>query len=198
MNKEVIALVIMILTYSCKEKENHVVNMDFKWEEIDTVGKITDEKITQVDNVDTLNIDAVEKDTICNNPCVFPVAIDSNLVFSSYYGKRLHPIHGKSKFHHGIDIISNYALASNDGIIEMGEEVGGYGKYVILKGSVLDAMYAHLDSIYVKANERVRALDTIGIIGSSGVVTGKHLHYELRFKDKTIDPIEYFKMTINK
>jgi len=71
---------------------------------------------------------------------------------------------------------------------------GNYGKLLIIDhGSGYETRYAHLHEIYVQPDALIAQGDTIGLSGSTGRVTGPHLHFEVRLNDVAKDPLDYFK-----
>ncbi len=108
---------------------------------------------------------------------------------------RLNPITNKYVLHNGIDIGADTGvntLAIADGIVtEVGNEatLGLYIKYVTNNG--YEVLYAHLDKILVKENEKIKQNMVIGKVGNTGNSTGSHLHYSLSKDGLSIDPIDY-------
>ena len=111
---------------------------------------------------------------------------------SSSYGLRRHPILGYSRMHAGIDFKANYGqpiYAVTDGTVAFAGRHGGHGNYVKLThGGGLGTGYAHMSRIAVSAGQRVRRGQVIGYVGSTGLSTGPHLHYEMYRNGKTVNP----------
>tara|TARA_B100000029_G_scaffold92224_1_gene82155 strand:- start:702 stop:2030 length:1329 start_codon:yes stop_codon:yes gene_type:complete len=113
---------------------------------------------------------------------------------SSSFGMRKHPISGYNKLHKGLDFAAPKGtpiFAAGNGVVEYVGRNGGYGKYIRIRhnGSYKTA-YAHLNS-YKKGlykGLRVNQGDVIGYVGSTGVSTGPHLHYEVIYQGKQINP----------
>ncbi len=114
---------------------------------------------------------------------------------TSKYGYRIHPVYKTKKFHAGIDIGAGYGLAivaAEDGTVTTSTYGSGYGKYVVLNhGSGITTLYGHCSSLLVKKGDKVTKGQTIAKIGSTGVSTGNHLHFEVRINGKTTDPMTY-------
>lgn len=123
---------------------------------------------------------------------VWPLATDSSGILSSAYGDRLHPRGGDPGFHAGLDLRARagtpvYAAAA--GVVTRSEPSGAYGNVVILDhGGGLGTLYAHHRENLVRAGDRVRRGQPIGLVGRTGNATGDHLHFEVRWKDGTVDP----------
>ena len=113
---------------------------------------------------------------------------------SSGFGVRRHPVYGYSRAHKGIDFAAPAGTpikAAADGTIEFAGWKGGYGKMIVLKhwGSYSTA-YGHMSRIanHVRRGTKVRQGDVIGYVGSTGVSTGPHLHYEFRVGKAQVNP----------
>jgi murein DD-endopeptidase MepM/ murein hydrolase activator NlpD len=111
---------------------------------------------------------------------------------TSGYGMRRHPILGYSRMHRGIDFHAPYGspiYAVTDGVVEFAGRHGGHGNYVKLgHGGGLETGYAHMSRIAVSPGERVRRGEVIGYVGSTGLSTGPHLHFEVYRGGQTVNP----------
>ncbi|MGI9362367.1 MAG: M23 family metallopeptidase [Parasphingorhabdus sp.] len=111
---------------------------------------------------------------------------------TSRYGMRRHPILRYNRMHSGMDFGGGYGApiyAVTDGVVAYAGRKGGYGKYVKLNHSgKLASGYAHMSRIAVSSGSRVRKGQIIGYIGSTGLSTGPHLHYELYRNGRAINP----------
>jgi murein DD-endopeptidase MepM/ murein hydrolase activator NlpD len=113
------------------------------------------------------------------------------------FGKRMHPVLGIFKTHTGLDIVNDVGTpvyASGDGVIEMaGQSGGGYGTVVVIKhGYGYQSLYAHLSKVMVREGQRVKRGDLIAKSGKTGLVSGPHLHYEVRYNGVCQNPMNYF------
>ncbi len=124
-------------------------------------------------------------------PGIWPVNLNHGYV-SSEFGRRKHPISGKRKFHEGIDLAVDEGVpvvAAADGVVISAESEKGYGNIIrIDHGGELVSCYAHQKKLLVEKGEFVKKGQIIGLAGKTGRVTGEHLHYEVRYKDKPINP----------
>lgn len=115
---------------------------------------------------------------------------------TSPYGYRIHPVYKTKKFHSGIDIGAGYGtacIAANGGTVTMAGWNGGYGNCIVVDhGGGLATLYAHLSSISVSRGASVSKGQQIGKIGSTGVSTGPHLHFEVLKNGATTNPMAYF------
>jgi murein DD-endopeptidase MepM/ murein hydrolase activator NlpD len=111
---------------------------------------------------------------------------------TSRYGMRRHPILGYRRMHSGLDFRAGHGTpiyAASDGRVEFAGRNGGYGNYVRLRHQGnLGTGYAHMSRIAVNRGQQVRQGQVIGYVGSTGLSTGPHLHYEMYRGDQKIDP----------
>ncbi|HYF23708.1 MAG TPA: M23 family metallopeptidase [Caulobacteraceae bacterium] len=113
---------------------------------------------------------------------------------SSGFGMRRHPILGYAKMHQGIDFAAGSGtpiLAAGDGVVIEARRWGGYGNWVRIRHSGgWETGYAHLSRYGkgIKAGQRVSQGQVIGYVGSTGRSTGPHLHHEVWFKGKRVNP----------
>jgi len=121
----------------------------------------------------------------------------SNYRVTSSYGKRRDPINKKWAAHYGVDlggITRTPVYATAPGVVKKAGWKGRFGRYVeIDHGSGLITRYGHLKSIKVKRGQKVAFHQTVGLLGSSGRSTGPHVHYEVVFKGKPLNPMNFIK-----
>ena len=114
---------------------------------------------------------------------------------SSNFGMRKHPISGFNKMHKGIDFaapIGTPIYAGGNGIVEYVGTNGGYGKYIRIRhNNEYKTAYAHLSSYKkgISKGVRVNQGEVIGYVGNTGRSTGPHLHYEIIYQNKQINPL---------
>jgi murein DD-endopeptidase MepM/ murein hydrolase activator NlpD len=119
---------------------------------------------------------------------------------TSNFGSRRHPILGYTRMHAGVDFGAAYGTpiyAVGDASVAYAGWRGGAGNYVRLEhGDGFGTGYAHMSRIAVGAGQRVRAGQVIGYVGSTGLSTGPHLHYELYKGGQKVDPLSV-RFTVN-
>ncbi len=117
---------------------------------------------------------------------------------TSYFGLRKFPLDGMdSEFHRGIDIANKEGTpvkATADGTVRIASWQGGYGRMVIIDhGRGYRTYYGHNSQLLVKVGEQVKRGQTIALMGTSGVSTGYHLHYEVWHNGRVMNPMKYVK-----
>jgi murein DD-endopeptidase MepM/ murein hydrolase activator NlpD len=116
---------------------------------------------------------------------------------SSGFGERIDPFNGEGAIHEGLDMVDTVraeVLATAPGKVVFAGWRGGYGRCVeIDHGLGITTVYAHLDSILVKEGDLVDYRQQIGKLGTSGRSSGPHVHYEVRFDGKALDPMGFLK-----
>ena len=115
---------------------------------------------------------------------------------SSRFGMRRHPVLHKLRHHNGVDYAAPRGTpvrATGDGRAAFASRKGGYGKTVILNhGTAYTTLYAHLSGFAngLRTGDHVEQGQVIGYVGSTGLATGPHLHYEFRVRDRHRDPLK--------
>jgi len=111
---------------------------------------------------------------------------------SSSYGYRVHPVLGGVRWHNGIDLAAPAGTpiqATSDGRVERAGWNGGFGLMVELDdGDGTETLYGHMSRLAVAKGETVEKGDVLGYVGSTGLSSGPHLHYEIRRNGRSIDP----------
>ncbi|HEY9061911.1 MAG TPA: peptidoglycan DD-metalloendopeptidase family protein [Pseudobacteroides sp.] len=114
---------------------------------------------------------------------------------TSYYGNRFHPVLKKYKMHTGIDIGASSGssiVAANKGVVIVAGWQSGYGNTVIIDhGGGIATLYAHCSKLLVSTGQSVDAGAVIAKVGSTGLSTGPHLHFEVRRNGATVNPLQY-------
>lgn len=114
---------------------------------------------------------------------------------TSAFGYRIHPLTGSRHFHQGLDIATQYGnkvKATGSGVVLEAGHWDYLGNLVVIDhGFGFTTRYGHLASITVKAGDRVKRYQVIGYVGNSGRSSAPHLHYEVRYFDKPLNPLNF-------
>jgi murein DD-endopeptidase MepM/ murein hydrolase activator NlpD len=133
------------------------------------------------------------EEKICPNSPLIDEPLRSRI--TSRYGRRVHPISGRSHHHAGIDYrgrTGTPVYASAPGKVKSVRRKGAYGKTVIVDhGNRYTTLYGHLSAYAVREGQWVNQGQTLGFIGQTGRATGPHLHFEVRCHNVPINPIKY-------
>jgi len=131
-----------------------------------------------------------------NRPAIQPVENKDLAHIAAGFGMKMHPFYRTQMFHEGIDFtapIGTPVKATGDGEVVETQKLGPQGvKVVIDHGNGYKTVYAHLDKFTVKPKQKVTRGDIIGMVGSTGLSTAPHLHYEVHKNGKPVNPINYF------
>jgi murein DD-endopeptidase MepM/ murein hydrolase activator NlpD len=126
-------------------------------------------------------------------PSVGGLIMPANGPVTSYFGNRYHPILHFTRFHAGLDIGASWGspiVAAADGQVVGAGWAGGYGREVqIAHGGGIVSLYGHMSEIVAQPGSFVRAGQVIGYVGSSGLSTGPHLHFEVREGGTPVNPL---------
>lgn len=119
----------------------------------------------------------------------------SDASITSSFGWRRHPILGYSRFHSGIDFGASYGStirAADRGTVIFAGWYGGYGYTVVIDhGGSISTLYGHSSKLYVSEGQSVQRGQAIAAVGSTGLSTGPHLHFEVRKDGAPVDPSRY-------
>jgi murein DD-endopeptidase MepM/ murein hydrolase activator NlpD len=111
---------------------------------------------------------------------------------TSSFGLRFHPVLGYSRMHKGMDYgapMGSPIIAATDGVVNFAGWHGGHGNYVQVKQSAkFGTGYAHMSRIAVRVGQHVRAGQILGYVGSTGLSTGPHLHFEVFVNNVAVNP----------
>lgn len=134
-------------------------------------------------------------------PAIQPVSNKDLNRMASGYGMRLHPILKIGKMHWGTDFAAPTGTpiyATGNARVKMAGSMGGYGNAVLLDhGYGYETLYGHMSRIKIRQGQKVQRGDIIGYVGSSGLSSGPHLHYEVHKDGEKIDPISFFYDDVN-
>ena len=145
-----------------------------------------------------INLLSIYKDALQNIPLKPPM---EHYYVSSPYGPRKHPVTGKYRMHHGIDLAGTWQeniSVSADGTVVFAGYHGSFGKVIRIKHNYgIMTTYGHLAKINVRRGDLVSEGQIIGKMGRTGKVKGAHLHYEISVNGKSQNPATYIKIGRN-
>ncbi len=151
--------------------------------------------------LDTASLTALEKVSILQSiPSGYPVEYKG---VTSQFGYRTHPVKGERAFHAGVDLRAPHGTpvyATADGVVEWAgyHKSSGLGNLVILHHPYgFNSFYGHLQDFTVKAGDFVRKGDMIARSGSTGLSSGPHLHYEVRYIQRRLDPVAFMEWSLD-
>lgn len=149
-------------------------NQEFKYNTALISGNMTEL------NIDTENNSYFQVDSLGEK---YQWPTGEYIIISSGFGWRMHSVLGDLRFHKGIDIVApggSPVFSVWDGEVIVAGWIPGYGKTVLINHGEYRSLYAHLMSLEVMLGQKVRQGDEIGKVGSTGLSTGEHLHFEIR------------------
>ena len=145
-----------------------------------------------------INLLSIYKDALQDIPLKPPM---EHHYVSSPYGPRKHPVTGKYRMHHGIDLAGTWqenVSVSADGTVVFAGYHGSFGKVIRIKHNYgIMTTYGHLAKINVRSGDLVSEGEVIGKMGRTGKVKGAHLHYEISVNGKSQNPATYIKIGRN-
>jgi murein DD-endopeptidase MepM/ murein hydrolase activator NlpD len=132
-------------------------------------------------------------------PAIKPIRSDKlkrNIRSLSGFGMRMHPIFKRRRMHTGIDFTTPKGIsihATGNGVVEsIKKNKSGYGTHVTINhGFGYKTLYAHMGEVSVKRGQKVVRGEIIGKVGNTGTSTAPHLHYEVIYQGKKVNPIHY-------
>lgn len=120
----------------------------------------------------------------------------SSVYVTSPFGTRWHPVYEYYRTHYGVDIGASYGTdiyAADGGVVTTSTYSSSYGNYVMIDhGNGNYTLYAHMSTRLVAEGDIVLQGDVIGLVGSTGVSTGPHIHFEVYEGGTRIDPLQFF------
>jgi phosphotransferase system IIA component len=146
---------------------------------------------------DVIEMARTKEKRLAARPAIQPISIKKLTRFGSSFGMRNHPILKQWKMHEGIDLTAprgTEIFATADGVVLFaGPTNGGYGRKILIDhGFGYRTLYGHCYQIKVKRGEKVKRGDVIGTVGSTGLSTRPHLHYEVHVNGRKVNPINYY------
>ncbi len=162
--------------------------------------KLKRQMVIQSKSLDEIEKMAADKEKmLASIPSIKPIRSDKlnrRVQLLSGFGYRLHPIHKIRKMHAGIDFSARQGTpiqATGDGkVVKVAHSKSGYGRHVIIDhGYGYKSLYGHMSVIDVKVGQKIKKGQELGKVGSTGTSTAPHCHYEVHYKGKAVNPIDY-------
>jgi murein DD-endopeptidase MepM/ murein hydrolase activator NlpD len=159
---------------------------DFKYYQVKDVVSNIEKNIHELDQY------LLDKESFLSST---PTILPADGWITSYFGQRMSPWAGRMKMHEGLDVGAPFGTKVHspaDGIVTYSGEKSGFGKFVqVDHGYGIETIYAHNQSLFVKAGQKVKRGTLLSAVGNTGHSTGPHLHYEVRVNGIAVDPL-YF------
>lgn len=134
-------------------------------------------------------------------PAIQPISNKTLTHLHTTFGERFHPLLGYVRDHKGLDFtadIGTPVYATGDGVVEAAYFSGSYGNVIFLDHDYgYETRYAHLSAFNVKKGQKIKRGEIIGFVGDTGLSRGPHLHYEVLFKGRQINPINFFQRDLS-
>ena len=113
------------------------------------------------------------------------------------FGWRTHPIYKTPEFHPGMDFAAEQGTpiyATGDGVVETADaNAQGYGNHVVLNhGFGYQTLYGHMSKIAVRVGKQIKRGELVGYVGSTGLSTAPHIHYEVIKNGEKVNPINFY------
>jgi murein DD-endopeptidase MepM/ murein hydrolase activator NlpD len=129
-------------------------------------------------------------------PSIQPIVAKDLSHFGSAFGYRMHPILHYLRMHEGVDLTcptGTNVYAAGDGVVLRADWAGGFGNCVrINHGYGYQTIYAHLSKMNARPGQKVKRGDIIGFVGTTGLSTCPHLHYEVRINGTPVNPVNFY------
>jgi hypothetical protein len=173
-------------------------NSDIIVETAQKLDRIAKQMYIQSKSFDELSKLAKNKEKmLASIPAIQPVSNKQLRHAPSGFGWRTHPIYKTSEFHPGMDFAcptGTPIYATGDGIIERADATAqGYGNHVVINHNYgYQTLYGHMSKIAVTVGQKVKRGQIIGYVGSTGLSTAPHVHYEVIKNKEKVNPINYY------
>jgi len=151
---------------------------------------------------DVLKLAKNKEEMINSIPAIMPLNIKNMVRQPGGFGWRTHPIYKTQEFHPGMDFPAAEGVpiyATGDGVVESSDaNMQGYGNHVVIDhGYSYKTLYAHMSKIIARAGQKVKRGQLIGLVGTTGLSTAPHLHYEVIKSGQKVNPINFYYNDLN-
>ena len=189
--------------YSPLAEDQYASLMIPTWKQLDQLARSLYAESRSFDELQAQSTDKEQMTTAI--PAIWPIdrsALKSHI--GAFNPRRYHPILHRIQPHNGVDLPctrGTLVYASGDAVVDKAYPQGyngGFGRQVILDhGFGYKTRYAHLDKVLVARGDTVRRGQVIGHAGNTGRSTSTHLHYEVLYKNRPVNPINYFNQELS-
>lgn len=165
------------------DQENNIINIDI------TSGEKVEDEIEQKTETEK-EITKVSTDAECVKE-IYKVVSPMKGIITSRFGNRVSDNPIVSSYHTGLDIgadMGTLIKATHDGVVTQAGDNGTYGKSVTIESGDLKTIYAHCSSVLVKKGKQIKTGENIAKVGMTGNATGPHLHFEIRYQGRFVNP----------
>ena len=205
MNTEPVATSARTSGYGGTNRYDELMNMDNAALVVETTQKVdmlAKQLYLQIKSFDEIvELSKEQEDYLKHLPAIQPIANRDLKKTASGYGYRIDPIYKTRKFHSGMDFSCDMrtpVYATGDAVVVSSKWETGYGNTVELDhGYGYRTRYTHLHSSKVRVGQKVVRGEHIADSGNSGKSTGPHLHYEVVYKGRKVNPINYYFMDLD-
>lgn len=160
-----------------------------------------EKEVIKNDSLNTI-LEKSEKEIVIDKPVIEKKDLYNSLTLpldelkiTSNYGMRFHPVKAKWIFHDGIDFKANNDTIKSmlDGVVQDSGYNKGLGYFVKVKYNDYVVTYGHLNEYFYLKNDFVKVGTALGVTGNTGLSTGAHLHFSVRYKGESINPLSFIK-----
>jgi murein DD-endopeptidase MepM/ murein hydrolase activator NlpD len=147
---------------------------------------------------EVVNLAKSKEKLFASIPAIMPInQKDLAHAVTSGFGWRTHPVYKTQEFHPGMDFSAEQGTpiyATGDGVIDRADNLAqGYGNHVVIDhGFGYKTLYGHMSKIATRAGQKIVRGQLIGYVGSTGLSTGPHIHYEVIRNGEKVNPINYY------
>ena len=173
-------------------------NSSLMLETTERLDRITKQLYIQSKSYDEVVKMAKDKEKLLASiPAIMPINVKYLKHAAGGYGWRTHPIYKTQEFHPGMDFTAEQGTpiySTGDGVVERADNTAqGYGNHVVINhGYGYQTLYGHMSKINTMAGKKVKRGDLIGYVGSTGLSTGPHVHYEVIKGGEKVNPINFY------
>ena len=171
--------------------------MTSTWKQLDAATRQTYAASRSLDELQVLAKDKEQMSLAI--PAIWPIDRTKLKAFYAFGVRKKHPILKIRTMHKGVDMSTDYGVpvyATGDGVVEkveQGKRRRGYGRQILINHKFgYKTRYAHLRKMFVEKGDVVKRGQLIGEVGSTGGSTGPHLHYEVIYMGRNVNPVNYF------